>query len=332
VVLTFALAMITRMAGHRLGVWLMAGGTCVLVAWNAMTAFADQAHERESNAVTFDRLVHIFRQVHSVAPVISEDAAVLFYVNDYPADPLGICYATPHLMKEILGVNAAQISAHYAYPDCQVNVTGNGVTLPSGIHKTFDQIVLFRCTPDGTVSLLLEFPKQLLPADVSAVGYRPLALLKPGPIDQLAFFRYLPWSVHPLDIFDTEGGIGLVGTSSDLRTHKNHLYRKLRQDAELVINPAGRTHCAFQFLVDPPALPEGEWNFEIRDEAGRVLATAVVSKHHQLQFDIPLDATRLNLVHLHMTPVASVAVSDDSDWAFRISRTDKENTDAAPNG
>lgn len=322
VFLAFALGIITSLVGRRVGIFLMVICVAGLVALNTVAAFASQTHAKETNAVTFDKMVHIFQQVHSVAPVVRADAAVLLYVDDFPGNPLGLCYSTHFLMREILEVQGAQLSANYLFDNCKVALMQDGARLPpKGVHKTFDQIVVFRCSLDGTVSLLSKFPDKLLPAGVTAAGYNPMALPKPALITPLPFFRYVRWSVQPLDIVDTEKGIGLGEGWSDLQVHRGHLYRRARQDAQFVINPAGRTTCELHLLVDPPV---GDWKFEILNEASAVLASAELSKGNNLRPNIALDPTHLNVIRMHLTPLAPTPAPANADFTFRILRPDKK--------
>lgn len=320
------LAFLIAFTGNRLPVrfsrWFNVACASTLAAMAAVAAFRDQTEQRRYANIYFEKTVHIFQQVHALAPTLAPDSLVLFALADNNPTPLGVNYALFHLAKTVLGSPALQVNfpnvtgldffAAFSKEDVSVDYLNfDGLGRQNRKYR-YDQVIVFGLSMDGTVSLLEEVPATLLPEDTRLLNYSPLALMKPGPVGELPFLRYPRWAEKPHDILDLSPGMMLARNWGALTWTHGRLYREATSDARLAVNPMGGTSRRLLLNVRPPAGP-GPWDLQAIGEDGLVAATATISKHQDVRLELPVDARRINLFDLRLQGRGS-----QPEAAFRV--------------
>jgi hypothetical protein len=208
----------------------------------------------------------------------------------------------------VLGVPALQ--ANYADPNGIVPGFGkDGVEFPElGVPSArvsayrYDQIIAFRLSADGTIMLLGELPGILLPDPSLGRAYAPLARLRPGPIGTMRFLRYLSWSERGLDVLDPASGV-IFGDNWGARVEMaGRTGRWADNDAELIVNPAGRNRIELRFDIEPgPAFESLDSELTVLNDGGSVLVRANLNGLRQsLRLEVPLDSTRVARLRLRI--------------------------------
>jgi hypothetical protein len=274
-----------------------------LLAANAVgQSTATQLRKRGESPVTFESTTHVFRQIHAFSPTMPPETVIVLFLDEPNASPVGFSYSALMLSKEILGVpllvaNAEEQSALPIRP-----IFGrNGIELPEGRSKrlwsktaTYDQVLTFRVSRDGTVQPLLRLPE----AAESSKRYDPIARAVSGPIDELPYLRYPCWARRPRDLFDMADGILLGDGWGPLENVGDARFRRIREEAELVINPMGLSRREIRLRIEMDAE-----RIDVVDPAGKLVACATGG---EVRLVIPTDPARLNVVRLRVRGEARV--------------------------
>src|SRR5262249_9691443 len=194
-------------------------------------------------------------QVHAVSPRYARDTLVLFLVDTPEASPFGSdlslecvgCY-----VLDALWTLQAPLAGTAQGP---VSFTPRGVLARSRLPRGerffgYDEVVVYRLSRQGEVTLLRELPECLLPSGCGAAGYGPVARLRPGPRTAVQVFGRPRWMPAPHDVLDCREGVLLGANWSGLEFHDGRLSRWARDGAEVLVNPAGRRERSLDFLVD----------------------------------------------------------------------------------
>ncbi len=299
VLLAFGLALLGRLVARRFADLVLAGGTAVLAA--SATAGALYSQDTTDATVCFEKTVHVFRQVHAVAPNLARDSLVLFLLDTPSPSPLGPNYALNFLAGDVLGCDAFQAN----YDDLlgeRATFTADGVFI-EGQKKSYryEQVVAFRLSLDGSVALLRELPKTLVGEHPQAARYRPLARMRPGPVGELRYLRYPPWVKGPRDVLDEADGMVLGRGWDAVEDPHGTPFRWAATDAEVVVNPMGSARRVIRLEVEPGLeVGAGACTLEALDEAGQVVAAAEVVGRRQVGLEVPVDRERVNVFRLRM--------------------------------
>jgi hypothetical protein len=324
VLVAFGLALIGSLMPRRLGRFVMMAVSAVLVASAGAQAWRSQEDVR--SAVRFEKTVHIFNQVHAISPDLPKDTLLLFVLDDGADTPLGVNYHVVELSRLVLGASALQVNFvdPHGVAVTRFGIDGIDLWFQEILHYRYDQVVAFRLSANGTVSLLETLPGSLLGVPGLGVGYAPLARLRPGPITQLRFLRYLPWSERGRDIFDTESGIIFGKNWESLVNIQGQIARWADNDAELIVNPAGKDRLDLCFEIERgPELSERASELVVLDAAGAVLGDVQLhGARQQVRFDLPVDPDRVTPLRLRMWESADARKSPPG--SFLVLRCDRQ--------
>jgi hypothetical protein len=303
VLLAAALCLAGACLGRRLGPVVVAAAVAVLAANAVAESFAEQHARRQASEASFVRLAHIFRQIHAVYPDPAPDTLILLYVADDARPPFRCNYCCVALGRRTLG--ACVVPANYKdmsgvpvvaefHPDGVTVAHGEDLGFPG--KAGYDAVVAFHLAADDTVTLLPRLPTATLPQGHAADRYRPLALLRPGPVRELPYLRYTHWMERPGDLFDMQDGVLLGRGWGPLRGPAGARSRQASRLSELFLNPFGRAARELRFHVDPGR----PGRLEALDTTGAVVAAADFTQAREVRLTVPTDPSRLNLIRLRV--------------------------------
>lgn len=321
-----ALGLVGSLFPRRTGMWIFGTLICVLVGHSTLASLREQKAAIASENVYFEKTVHIFNQVHSLSPKFAPGSLIVFVLDDNIPSPLRMNYGVYILSEAILGTPALQAnfkditpsdwSVDFAPGSVVVTIPAVG-SLSSKREFRYDQIVAFRLTADGTVSLLERLPTRVLPIGNHATSYAPLALMRPGPVDELQYLRYPLWAEKPPDILDSSPGMILAGNWPPLQIQKDSLFREAGNFESIAVNPMGQSKRSLRLSVRPPAMT-GPWELQALDEKHRIIASCTITKRQTVELAVPLEPSRINLFQLRMLEKRSANADDSVATPFRI--------------
>jgi hypothetical protein len=291
-----------------------------------LTARSWEVQQRMQFPIHFEKTVHVFEQIHVVSPRLAKDSILIFVLDDGAQTPLGFNYHVSTLSAAVFGARAIQ--ANYADPLNVVPTFGNDdITFRlNGIrHYRYDQAIAFRLSVDGTLTLLAKLPENLLPTPGMRTGYAPLARLQAGPIDAMRILQYLLWSERPVDIFDAASGI-MLGQHWDQRVLiGRQTARWAGNDAELIVNPAGRDRLALRFEIQPEPWPAGQTSeLVVLSNAGSLLASVPLTGERQVvALQVPLDPDQVARLRLRIRNIGDMT-GDTLPGSFLVLRPDEK--------
>ncbi len=271
-----------------------------LIAANA-AAQAWSSQESTRSTVRFEKTVHVFKQIHAIAPNLPDDTLLLFFLEEGSGRPLGVNYHVVNMSQLVLGVPALQMN--FSDPHGVAARLGKDdieVWYQRLLHYRYDQVVAFRLSRDGTVALLDDLPESSSSGPVK--GYAPFARLAPGPIGELRFLRYLSSSEKAVDVFDTETGIMFGRNWGELVDVGGQVGRWADNDAELIVNPAGRDRLELRFELDPRGMVPGRASeLVVLGASGEILASALLQgERPRVRLEVPLERDRVTPLRLRI--------------------------------
>jgi hypothetical protein len=329
VLLAFALGWLGSFLPGQWGSWFVGFCTATLVAGGTIATFRMQERALARSEIFFEKTVHVFRQVHALAPNFSPDAAVLFVLDDGILSPLGNQNHVEQVSRVVLGCPAYQANTNFP-PDCadRVVMTADGIDYEYDTKNVrqqhrFDQVVAFRLSADGGVSLLRELPEALLPAGHHGAAYNPLPLIQPGPVDEPPFMRYARWMRPRLDILDASPGTMRGAKWSALAASEKRLFRVASDEAEIAVNPMGQGTCTLNLEVEPPSSPGTAWELLAVDTRGRTLASAPLNDRAEVRLTVSANRDRIQVCRLRLMARAPADQVGKPAPAFRVFRPGK---------
>src|SRR5262249_53503798 len=143
--------------GRRLGGAAVTACVGLLAANATAEAVAGQYRARASTPVTFERTVHVFRQIHAACPNPPPDALVLLVLDERIPSPFQTNHGCMEMGRRLLGARMIP-TVRDALPLAPV-CRRRSVCVVRGDSSTcyqvgYDRVLAFRLAPDGTVSLL----------------------------------------------------------------------------------------------------------------------------------------------------------------------------------
>ncbi len=305
---------------NRLGVAVL---TAVFAA--NLTASSWHAQENADPRVRFEKTVHIFEQVHALSPDFPPDSLVLFFLDDNTRSPLGLNYHVMFVSRIVLGVSALQANFSDSV-EGSVKLDKNGIDLlfQGTTRYAYGQLVVFRLAADGTVSLLTELPQDVLPGPGMGAAYVPLVRLHPGPVGKLRYLQYLPWSERAVDIVDAGSGVVFGEYWGPRIAVAGQTGRWADNDAELIVNPAGKDRVELRFMIEPgPELAGRSSRLVVLNDEGRVLDSVDLGGVRQLvRLDVPLDPRHVVRLRLRIRDPRDNRV-DPPPASFLVLRLDR---------
>lgn len=171
------------------------GGVLVLVllvaAISGVAAKRSYRYQTYPAAIGFEKTVRVFEQIHAFAPRFEPGTILLLEVMPGQRSPLSdFNYHVWRLADAVLGVPALQTGQPDPLGQDAVQTTrGLRFPVPGSPSltdvATFDRLVAFQLTQDGTVNFLKTRPRW--------PGYDPQARIRAGPVDPLPFLRLPVW-------------------------------------------------------------------------------------------------------------------------------------------
>lgn len=325
--LAFALALLGTFLPARLGCGFVAVCTGALAALSVTDEFREQNYVHEESAVTFEKTVHIFDQVHGLCPQFPAGSLILFILDDgNTASFFGSNYSLFFTSTIVLGTGAVQVNFSNAHTlDCNAIFGTEDVTVAFGdqnarIQRTrYDKVAAFRVSQDGTVMFLDKLPPALLPENSHSAEYQPLALMNPGPITPLPYLRYARWMEPMRDVLDTNSGVMLDASHwGPLAVTHDRMYREVADGAQIAMNPMGDSQRKLVLSVRPPKEHTGPWTLQALNADGTVGASVALSRHQDVTLNLPVDPRKISVFSLRLWETAALAEGKTPEPLFRI--------------
>jgi hypothetical protein len=325
-----AVALAGSFASRRTGPAVLAAFAALAAGNAAVAALHSQAEAARAAPLRFERVAYLIRQFHAVASALPDDALAVLLLDEGAPPPCARVFDAQHLFRRCFGLeaaiwNPAQPSwedpypnvaglwtSHYAWP---IQPDGSVALRVEGRFHYYSQIVVFRVRRDGTLQLLRDLSPPLIPADAARI-YDPLAVLRPGPVEPPPFFRYPSWMRRPLEVFPTSRGV-VLGKNWSLLDHTDReAFLWAGNDAEIIVNPAGRRRWGLQLDLECPAAADGSpRTLTVYNRAGEPVQTASPAGRSLLRLDLPTDPGRLEAFRFHIDAPAD---ADPSRPVFRV--------------
>jgi hypothetical protein len=284
--------------------------TALAIAFLSTHAAAQSLYEQRTTRpyIYFEKTVHVLHQVHAPG-ALKPRTLLLLVLDDGIGGPLGPNYAVDELCRNVLGVSGIQVN--FRDPNgWDAKFDEEGVSVAAiGPHKyPYSDVVAFRLSADGTAALLLQLPSGLAPNDGQPTGYDPLRRFAPGPLHDLPYLNYTPWSVPLTDVIDPGAGLLLGEGWSPLSASEGRLFRWVHDEAEIIVNPQGLERRSLELEVEIMPPPSRTCRLEVRTQAGQVAASVPVGGRHHVQLSLPLNPSqsnvfRVNCAHEDGTPL-----------------------------
>jgi hypothetical protein len=286
--LALLLGLLVRVLPARIGVATAALLTGVVAA--SSTVYAYRVQQENPSSIRFERTVHLFQQVHAIAPSFEPNTLVLFVLEEPDRTPAGFNYMICPLSRDILGVESSQ--ANFRDP----------------VH------IVPRFKSNRVIATLLPEPD-------AGVGYAPLARMRPGQISPLRFLRYPVWSTPSDDVMPTEDGLMMGDGWGPLLSAGDRGYRVALDGAEWIINPRDTNQRELTLEMEPINGSSSDGTtVELCDDAGEVITKAPFVGHSVVHWTVPLDPRRLSLLHMHVRSPHGSSSRESSPTGVRVYR------------
>jgi hypothetical protein len=280
--------------------------------------------------ISFEKVVRVYQQLNAVTARHLPDTLILLILDDHIESPVGVSYTVPLIAREVIGAKALQMNYTGFCQNVRADFGEDGVHVCSAISGgsatlvTYDQIVAFRLSADGTVRLLQQLPKALLPVRNSASDYHPLERLQGGPPRELKFMQYPSWVDPQPDILDGNEGTILGENWGALFLDRQSSYRWAKDGAEIVVNSLGMSRREISLDVEPVQDCLGKsCLLQVVDAQERVLAQARLSERQNFKFTLPIDPARVGVFRLRLRSETGLQTLDPDAVAFRAFATRK---------
>jgi hypothetical protein len=294
--LACAIGLLAALLPLRLGRACWVACTGLLVA--GATAAAHRSQDQLHTPISFEKTVHVLEQVRAASVHYPDDALLVFVLEGNDVSPLGQNYPLSELTRNLLGVRACQANYRDPYGSA-VQFTEGAVVGDDGRGRRsygYDRVVAFRLALDGTATLLRHLPASLLPRPGCAERYDPLALLQPGPVTSVPYFRYPFWSRHWQDVVPVRQGVVLGEGWGRLEVKGNDLCRRVSAGAEVVVNSLGLDRRELVLDVEPAT--DGTCELRVLDRADRIVARSPLVGRQRVRLDLPTAPGRVEAFRL----------------------------------
>jgi len=202
-----AIALVGRLMPQRLyRLWLVAIPT-LLVTFSMSSVLATNEHSIYQwtpsakpvplyPVIQYDKTRAILQQVHHLAPAFTPQTVVLFYLDSsspftMPETPFGVGYYIRRLGNVSLNVMDAYQMNYVDFVGWTSKFTLDGFFTSSDVQLTYpyNQLVIFRVSQAGGVSLTDKIPANWLPVGTDASSYNPAARIIEDQQSPLPFFQ-----------------------------------------------------------------------------------------------------------------------------------------------
>lgn len=251
-------------------------------------------NEQIKIAAPFNKIVHIWEQVHRIAPRMTPGTLVLFVISDGQS-PFGERnYQLMALSRLAVGVDACQANLSWGK---NPTFNADGIVLatestepPRQVDRyDYSQVVAFKISPAVTVTLLEALPPSLLPAEASISRYNPHARIQTDheQSSTLRFLHYSHWLTPyqpSFDIVAQDSRIELGDSWYALEHDSRDKWRWVHNDAEFTID--GKSPKALSVELES-GLSDRSLELQIIDEQGMILYGARVWGRQTLRVALP---------------------------------------------
>ena len=277
--------------------------------------------------------VRVFDQIHALSPQFTPGTRVVLIPD---GDIGNLHQALPATVEAVfmLSVSSMNTMIHLFPKDDPIR---HAHFVPDGFelktpwredHVTYRELVAFRLSRDGTVTLLNKLPAGLLPEKNEADRYEPLAHMVPGSPSPLPYLRYPSGADQPRDLFDTDQGLMLgQGWDTALFRCTGHnrweVSRWVAEDAELAVNPLGKTRRQIRLEIESGPWFRGRpWQLQILSDSGELISSATVVGRQDVTLDLPLTTEKITVLKFHATVPPDTALKDaPRERLYRVVRT-----------
>jgi hypothetical protein len=303
--LAVAIGGLCRILGRRAGPVALASVVAVLAA----IAATGNRHCQDTadRYVNFDKTVRVLRQVYAATANVPSDALIVLMTEHGHAPPLGqqrsiavfsdSVFPAQVMCDDRTGAIGVKVAFLHDRVNMETNITLHGRF--GSIDFPYEKLVLFRVTADGTVSLLRHLPDEVCLDERVEARYNPLAVLKPGPINEPRYIRYPSWVTPPKDVIDCDAGVVFGDGWGRPESADGRVLRWVEPGAELIVNPLDSASRTLQLELE--AEGTGNCALEVRGSSGEVLTKASVHGHEVIDLKIPTDPSRFALITLAAT-------------------------------
>ncbi|MCA9052413.1 MAG: hypothetical protein KDA75_01185 [Planctomycetaceae bacterium] len=277
------------------------------------TVAAYHLQEKRLEDPAFERLTHVFQQVHGLAPDLDLKTLVLLHHDRERMNPIACNFCGNILAYRLL--NTAVVQSNYRDGTSDVvTFIPEGIAVAGGTGDfcrrmtkssvasgpcvyPYDRVVIFRMSRDGNLRLMDELPFELAPVGGEIEKYQPLAHLGASPPRPISFFRYES-SLHvPADVIPHGQGFLLDDDWSPLCDEEGLFSRSGGLDAAIIVNPMGRTRRMIELEVAPTEITAGRKTFfAVVNQQDEQVGQFMLDGRAVIKLWVTLDPTRANVL------------------------------------
>lgn len=244
---------------------LLAG---IIVGNSAVQSWKEQSAPKP---IYFAKTVHVFEQIHGIAPRLQPETALILVVRKKQHSAISsLNYPVRRMSQIVLGVSAGQVNFDDPLNE-NIRFARTGIYMNCGRKVdqvySYDQIVAFGMTFEGSLTLLEKLPAHLIPENAESEKYNPRARMMNGSIMPLRWLRHPSWMTPRTDIFEPSHGILLGEGWPD---PEGKYGRVIGKRATFFLNPQGRQSVEIELDIEPDP---GVSRVGLMDEFGNELAS-----------------------------------------------------------
>jgi len=147
-------------------------------------------------AIQYDKTRSILQQIRHIAPAFTPGTVLVFYLDSsspstLPETSLGVGYYVRQLGNVTLGAMDTYQTNYTDFIGWTSELTPDGLSTLSNVRTVYpyNQLIIFRVSEAGEVSLAEKIPAEWLPDGVDIVDYNPTARIIDGQQTPIPFFQ-----------------------------------------------------------------------------------------------------------------------------------------------
>lgn len=286
--------------------WLEISLCVVLVA---IAAAGSMLYQKTVNVdIRFEKIVHIFQGIRSIAPEFASDTLIVFVLPPGVPSPFGANYSLQRLSRIEFSVNGIQSGDYNDSNGEQAHFGSDGIMVPSSYAEKpnqtpinhggpvcvdYDRLVVVSLSSSGDVTLLKELPKSLLPEDAHVERYNPSARIlshkRPAP------FKFMHLSSWMTPYRPASEAVTMGKGFYQAEQWNGETFRWANNDAEVLFH---RQADEISFLIEGgPSLSGSKAQFPlvVLDDNGDMIGRMIVKGRQNVTFKLPSNLKRIRL-------------------------------------